>query len=274
MSSNTDNAVIDYNNIFPNPLGNWLQGTERGNVYLGEPFVSFLKDTNDPRLRFIAVKYEIPANPLATAGNENTNPDDQQGQPYGYNENTLSTAPGYPGRTGSAFLYSQINRRTLGRIDAPEFLITYAQTQLLLAEAAVRGWYNADPAELYRNAVRGHMQQLSRYDASVMISEEAQTAYLAANPFELGSALQQINTQYWVASFLNGAEAWANFRRSGFPDLAPNPYPFADPAVIGSFIRRLVYPVREKSVNTNNVNEAISRMGADNLAVRLFWDVE
>src|SRR4051812_14623106 len=60
----------------------------------------------------------------------------------------------------------------------------------------------------------------------------------------------------WVSSFLNGSEAWANFRRSGFPALAPNPYPSADPAVKGGFIHRLVYPVRERSVNTANYNEA------------------
>jgi len=37
-------------------------------------------------------------------------------------------------------------------------------------------------------------------------------------------ALKLINTQYWIASFLNGPEAFANFRRSGFPNLTPNPY--------------------------------------------------
>jgi hypothetical protein len=33
-----------------------------------------------------------------------------------------------------------------------------------------------------------------------------------------------------------------------------------------------VYPVREQSVNTANYNEAVARMGADNLATRIFWD--
>jgi hypothetical protein len=54
--------------------------------------------------------------------------------------------------------------------------------------------------------------------------------------------------------------------------LAPNTYPSADPAVAGGFVHRLVYPVREKSVNTANYNEAVTRMGADNLATRVFWD--
>jgi hypothetical protein len=100
----------------------------------------------------------------------------------------------------------------------------------------------------------------------------SQEAYLAANPFEINKALEQINTQYWISSFLNGSEVWANFRRSGFPDLEPNPYPAADPAVKGGFIHRLTYPSREASVNSANYSAAVSHMGPDNLATRIFWD--
>ncbi|RYF92020.1 MAG: SusD/RagB family nutrient-binding outer membrane lipoprotein, partial [Chitinophagaceae bacterium] len=81
---------------------------------------------------------------------------------------------------------------------------------------------------------------------------------------------QQINTQYWIASFLNGNEAWSNFRRSGFPALAANPYVGDIPA--GTFIRRLTYPVSEISANTTNVNEAIARQGPDRMDTRVWWD--
>lgn len=117
------------------------------------------------------------------------------------------------------------------------------------------------------------MDQMAQYDISAAISVVSQDAYFLANPFDPSTALQQINTQYWIASFQNGSEAWANFRRSGFPALTPNPYPSADPAVVGGFIHRLVYPVREKTVNTANYDEAVARMGVDNLATRVFWDV-
>ena len=42
---------------------------------------------------YMIVKYEFPANPLAAAGAANTNPADQQGMPYGYDETTLLSAP-------------------------------------------------------------------------------------------------------------------------------------------------------------------------------------
>lgn len=271
MQSNADNAFIAFNGTFNHPLAGQFQGTERANYYLAKPFVDYLKTTADPRLNVIAVKYDIPANPLATAGAENTNPADQQGMPFGYNESTVVNDPNYPGKVGAAWKYSQLNRRTVAKIDAPEFFITYAQTQLLMAEAVQRGWAPGTVSALYNAGVKAHMDQMKQYDALATISTASQDAYLSANPFNPATALQQINTQYWIASFLNGSEAWANFRRSGFPALTPNPFPSQDPSV-KNFIHRLVYPVREQSVNTANYKEAVARMGADNLATRIFWD--
>jgi hypothetical protein len=271
LSDNKDNALIAFNSTFNHPLAGYFQGTERGNVYLGKALIDYLKTTSDPRLRMIAVKYAAPSNPIATAGTEDTTSANQDGMPYGYNESTLLNAPGFPGKIGSAFKYSQINRRTVGKIDAPEFFITFSQTQLLLAEAAQRGYITGDVKALYNAGVKAHMSQLAQYDVLATISDGAQTAYLAANPYDATKALEQINTQYWLSSFLNGSEAWANFRRSGFPALPVNMYPGKDPSV-KDFIKRLVYPVREKSVNTTNYNAAVARMGADNLGTALFWD--
>ncbi|MGI8636960.1 MAG: SusD/RagB family nutrient-binding outer membrane lipoprotein, partial [Segetibacter sp.] len=92
-------------------------------------------------------------------------------------------------------------------------------------------------ASYYTAGIRAHMEQLATYDAGSAVSPSAIGEYLAANPLNPSKALEQINTQYWVASFLNGPETWANFRRSGFPALTPNPYP--GKTISGAFIRRL-----------------------------------
>ena len=112
------------------------------------------------------------------------------------------------------------------------------------------------------------------YDANSAVTATARDTYVAANPLTPGSELQQINTQYWIASFLNGPEAFANFRRSGYPILTPNPYgqPSNPDVPNGTFIRRLTYPTSELSVNTENVNEAIARQGVDKLSTRVWWD--
>ena len=274
MTSNDDNAVIHFNEIFTNATSSMLIGGERANYYVGKPFVDFLQSTNDPRLEHIAVIYEFPSQPLADVGNENTNPNDQIGMPYGYDENSVEDAPGFPGTNGTAFNYSQFNRRSVSRIDAPEYLVTYAQTQLLLAEASYRGFISGSAKEFYEAGIRGHMEQTLLYGEGVEISPVQQEVYLQESEvaFDSSNALEQINVQYWVASFHIWGEAWANFRRSGYPDLDPINFPGEDPSVAGDFIRRFTYPVREHSVNTSNVTAAAERMGGDNLGVHIFWD--
>jgi hypothetical protein len=159
----------------------------------------------------------------------------------------------------------------MAKVTAPYFFVTAAQNHLLLAEARQRGWITTGTVEEYYNAgVRLHMEQLASYDPASAVPGPAIDAYLDANPFDPAKALEQINTQYWIASFLNGPEAWANFRRSGYPVLTPNPYPGKD--IQGNFINRLTYPNSEISVNKANYDAAVARMGPDNLDTRVWWD--
>ncbi len=199
----------------------------------------------------------------------NRDPAIQIGMPLGYDNGTVPAQATKDG-LASFYDYSQLDRTRLAKLDAPTFLVTYAQTQLLLAEAVVRGWATGSAADYYAAGVTAHMQQLGDVDANSAVPAAAITAYLQKNPYVAASALEQINTQYWMASFLNGPEAFANFRRSGFPKLTPNPYPGKE--IKGSFINRLTYPDLELSVNKANLTEATTRQGADNLDTRVWWD--
>jgi hypothetical protein len=64
------------------------------------------------------------------------------------------------------------------------------------------GYGNAN--DLFQTGIRANMQQMAEYDASAAISDAAIQTYLNANPLNTATALEQINTQYWVTSFLNG----------------------------------------------------------------------
>jgi hypothetical protein len=271
MSSNADNAKIVCTSAWTHINGSTFNGTERANYYIAKPFIDQLKNTSDPRLSRIAILYEFPANDVATAGTKNTNPADQIGMPMGYNDATIINAPDYPGKSGAAWKYSQVNREIMGKVDATYFFITYSQTQLLLAVAVQRGWVTGNVATIYNDAVRGHMGQMAQYDAKGTIPTSEMDDYLTANPFDPAKALEQINTQYWVSCFLDGQEAWSNFRRSGYPALTPNPY-IGDPLIQGGFIRRLQHQNSERTVNTANYEAAMERIGGDNMAVRVFWD--
>jgi len=118
------------------------------------------------------------------------------------------------------------------------------------------------------------MDQLALYGAGTIVPASYQTTYINRRSVLFAAATpadktKEINTEYWIASFLNGPETWANFRRSNYPVLAPNPYP----GRTVNFITRLTYPPSEILVN-KNVQSAISNMGGDALDVKVWWDID
>ena len=269
--SNDDNAFMRHDANYLHPIGNTLNGTEGANFFLAKPFVDALKTTNDPRLSSIAIRYVgATSGPTQTPAIGSTDPALQIGMPMGNDNGTVVAAAAADG-LASFYDYSQVDRRRLTKGTTPGFFVAAAQNLLLLAEAAQHGWITTGTvAGYYEAGIRAHMGQLATFDAAAAVPAASIQPYLDANPLIPASALQQINTQYWIASFLNGPEAWANFRRSGFPVLTPNPYTGDIPA--GTFIRRITYPVSEISANTTNVNAAIAKQGPDRMDTKVWWD--
>lgn len=275
ITMNADNAYIRHDANYTQPIGATLNGGEAANFYLAKPFADQLKNTSDPRLSAIAVRYlGATSGAGQTVAASTTDPSKQIGMPIGRDNGTIGAAATADGLV-SFYEYSQVDRRRLLKTFAPVFLVTAAQTNLLLAEARFRGWITSGTvAQYYADGIAAHMDQMGVYDPNSVIAANSRDTYIAANPIIAGNELNQINTQYWIASFLNGPEAFANFRRSGFPALTPNPYgqPGNPDVPQGTFIRRLTYPTSELSVNSENVNEAIARQGADKLSTRIWWD--
>lgn len=273
MQSNADNAVVRHTPEYRNPVGTNLNGGQAPFYYMDREFVNYLKDRNDPRLTRIAVRY-IGAKQEGDQieANADRSFDAQVGIPQGFDVSDINPQAESEG-LASLYDYSQLDRLRLGGPEAPSFLVTLSQTLLLKAEAIVRGWASGDAAAEYAAAIRANMEQFSDWPGDTDISTEEIDAYIAANPLEPGKEIEQINGQYWISSLLNGPEAWANFRRSGFPVLEPNPYPGND--LSGEpFIRRLTYPDAEYTVNRSNLEAAVSRQGADNLSTRVWWDTQ
>jgi hypothetical protein len=270
IQSNADNAYILHDatggrntvNRNSNILAHEWNATGNGEVFLSKTFVDQLKNTNDPRLQWMSK--------VKSTGS--TIPSEQVGLPNGYDQNggarDVSNAPGYSGNINN---FSTIRADILLRLDGPTFLASYAQNELLLAEAAKRGWsVGANAQTHYNNGVRAAMEQLSQFNATAVIPSATIDAYLAANPYVDANGFQQINTQYWVANFLDWYETWANWRRSGFPVLTPVNYP--GNATGGQIPRRMLYPTGESSANSANFQDAIARQGANIFTTKVWWD--
>jgi hypothetical protein len=283
IETNADNVIIPYNATQTNPAPGLMNASTKQNWHIGRPFVEFLRSNSDPRMRYWVCLYSDPNS--VSGGVRNSNPADQIGAPYGFDPATISQDPIYPGELSSSiWKYSMPVRQTCGRVDSWSQMVNAAQTQLLMAEARQRGWINTSTAKAYYdNAVTQALSMKDIYsttrggDSPITAAEI--TAYLAQpnisfNGADMATALKQINTQYWVASFMNWHEGWCNFRRSGYPQLSPINYPGQDPAVTQAdgFIHRFTYPDSETNFNKKNVTDAATSIGGDNLGTRVFWD--
>jgi hypothetical protein len=274
IGDNSGNAIVAHQNVSGTPVTNGngviLLGNDPNGYRLNKTLVDFLRNKSDPRLSYLAT---VCANPSLSADKGDTSFPRQLGQPGGYDppgnggDYDLTGAPGWPKDQNA---YSIVNRYTFARLDAPTFFLTCGETELLLAEAAQRGWIAGDPATYYTAAVRSAMQQLTT-QAGAGPSDALISAWLTAHPYDPAHGLEQINEQYWIAGFMDENECFANWRRSGYPMLTPVSYP--GNVTGGTIPRRFTYPQSEVSANGVNYADAVSRLsGGDKMTSRVWWD--
>ena len=259
-------------------------------VRWSKTLIDYLKASNDPRVSAIA---EVPQDGLA-ANNDPTKSGDnafakQLGLPNGWDLNggatDISKSPGYPGGTGAGADLTPIGKYSRPRLDiytnlnSPQFVLTYAESELLLAEAKVRGWNvgAATAAAHYANGVSAALQSLTPFGPSAVITATTANAYAAANPLDVSStnaSLKMINEQYWATTgiLLNFVEAWNNWKRSGYPVLTP--IMFTGNFSRGVIPRRQLYPTTESTANPANYRVGVSNLtnGEDFWGARTWWD--
>lgn len=287
FANNDDNAMVRHTNGSPNddsaePYGKVFTSLDTQAFFLSETFVNMLQ--GDPRLPLVATVCTKGPKPGFGDGDfdlgDNTAAK-QKGMPVGYDleggEFDLSKASGYPGENFRT-VYSVPNRTVYGRSDSPSMLVTYAGNQLLLADAVTRGIISGDASTYYKNGITAAMKQFSFYEKSTStITDSDISTYLAAKPLSATKeeALKQINTEYYIHTFCNEYEAYANWRRSGYPVLTPskNAANYSGNVTNGQIPRRFMYPSNEATNNPVNYNEAVKRLnGGDKFTSRIWWD--
>ena len=196
--------------------------------------------------------------------------------------------------------------------NTPGLIMSSAEPYFLLAEAALRGWNAGGTAkDFYEAGVRASFSEwgvsgvddyLQSHDVPADFvdpltlvandgSEAALKAVALAEPNSRAAAsttspcwddattqeeqLEKIITQKWIAGFPEGKNAWAEWRRTGYPKLMMpriNNNPDIDPEV---GVRRMQFIQDEISNNPEGYAQAVELLGGpDTGATRIFWDVD
>ena len=245
MGANSDNLAYPHlaEQVNENYWYNSFTRLGRNWFAVSKPIVDYMKPLDDPRLPVYANKN--------AAGN-------YVGLDYGL-----------PGSTTVVINNYSLLGSGLRLQNSPVYLVTYAEALFAKAEGTKRGWIAGGDAAAkiaYDLAIEQSIRQWNNNDISglPLFKSHPEVQYDPAK------AIEQIATQRWVHLFLNGYEAWAEWRRTGYPMLV------AAPGANGNRIpRREAYPLQEQSNNTANYKAAVASFpygGADDLNTRVWWD--
>lgn len=236
----TDDANVKYtgaasndswptNTVFDvSPSGSYMR------IKMCSTLVEKLQSLNDPRLGVWANKIEIPfvlvsgTNIDRVANGKREISQDvadayltTYGIPIDFDQEYIGMPPGFVG--GQAFNMkpdkaqgtynphaSQLNdvyKAASGDLLQMR-LISAAEVNFILAEAAYRGWTGGSAENYY---AQGIQQSFNAWGIGSSFS-----GYVGGVPY---SGLESIITQKWIASWSAAAEAWFDWRRTGLPEL-------------------------------------------------------
>ena len=75
------------------------------------------------------------------------------------------------------------------------------------------------------------------------------------------AGLTQIAYQLWIALYMNGMEAWTQWRRTQVPSLMPGPNAVRNAGVLNGIPERMPYDDQENVLNKANVDAAVAAQG-------------
>lgn len=258
IASNSDNAAVPtYNNAQPenqNPILRMLTTGSSDLRYLASKFVNTLLSTNDPRLPILAKSVTINGN-TTYQGIDVALTDNQLAGLIRINYSTPST------NTFFSLTFTPI----------PVYVLTYSDLCFYKAEAALLGWGGLNSIDAYTYFVDGvkSAMAIQPYNITSLPTNYEQNV-LSFSGLTDDQKMEKIATQKWISLFGRNMEAFAEWRRTGYPILTPGPNLGS---TNGKIPRRGIYSTEEEALNTDNYEEAVARMSnGDSFLSKVWWD--
>ena len=257
LEANTGFLGLNYSSQNKHPLS----GTNdlfTSRTVISSLLIDNLKNLNDRRMYYFAE----PAGAQIAAGKTADDPEAYVGLDVSIDYATMNAGH-------SANLYSLLNKRYLTEeATEPRMVMTYAEQQLILAEARIRGWITSGTAiEYYESGVKSALAAVGATKASYAHGKPIDQAYI--NGYFTGEAafktapedqLKQIWMQRYLLQFMQDAQSsYFEYRRHGFPVFPINPATSLNENNKNGLPLRWLYPSSETNYNRENLEAALQR---------------
>ena len=266
IDTNDNNAYVGVG-AEPNPL--WLVASSWGEIRINATIASYMKGYSDPRSAVYFTTSKLGGD-----------------SPY------MGMRSGLEGVKPATYSgYSMPNYEQKDDM----LMFCAAETAFLRAEGALRGWDMGGSArDFYEQGVKLSFDQrkvsgADEYLANAVAVPEpfvdpvnpAKCNYTPKTKITIAwnegasteEKLERIITQKWIANFPLGFEGWADYRRTGYPEVFPSVSNLGNGVIdTNRQLRRLPFPLSEKQGNSANVSAAVSMLGGpDTGATDLWW---
>ena len=257
LEANTGFLGLNYSTQNKHPLS----GTNdlfTSRTVISSLLIDNLKNLNDRRMYYFAE----PAGAQIAAGKTTDDPEAFVGLDVSIDYATMNAGH-------SANLYSLLNKRYLTEeATEPRMVMTYAEQQLILAEARIKGWISTGNAkDYYESGVKAALAAVGATKASYAHGKPIDQAYI--NGYFTGEAafkattedqLKQIWMQRYLLQFMQDAQSsFFEYRRHGFPVFPINPATSLNENNKNGLPMRWLYPSSETNYNRENLEEALQR---------------
>ena len=266
IDTNDNNAYVGVG-AEPNPL--WLVASSWGEIRINATIASYMKGYSDPRSAVYFTTSKLGGD-----------------SPY------MGMRSGLEGVKPATYSgYSMPNYEQKDDM----LMFCAAETAFLRAEGALRCWDMGGRArDFYEQGVKLSFDQrkvsgADEYLANAVAVPEpfvdpvnpAKCNYTPKTKITIAwnegasteEKLERIITQKWIANFPLGFEGWADYRRTGYPEVFPSVSNLSNGVIdTNRQLRRLPFPLSEKQGNSANVSAAVSMLGGpDTGATDLWW---
>ncbi len=256
MTSNAHSAVLRWTGVPPyvSPFVNSVREQDFRGPAIASFFIDNLVTWNDPRI-------DIP-----TWGADNINrwgiaasQGSFVGVPSGYAVGEVVVKRSY--------FFSNTSARSLMTDPMTGQIMNFAEQQLLLAEAALKGWIDGNPETFYNTgALNSITLWIPEYNVPIgNYLSAADMQWFESDSFE--EKMEKIHLQKYYAMFMMDFQQWFEYRRTGYPTLPKG----AGLMNNGEIPSRLNYPVYVQSTNPTNYRSAVSGQGPDNISTKVWW---
>jgi Starch-binding associating with outer membrane len=257
FEGNNDNGVYTYLPTSPDQFPLYSSRIGSFNEFrASKTLMDTLKSIDDARMPIIF---------RPTPDTENSDTLDYVGIPNGMNDVDAlqyNGGPQFQSRIGIIYYEESITPE--GLKVAKGIIMTYAELQFLLAEAAEKGLITGDSEVFYENGVTASFNYFG-LDVSDGYFSQPETEFTGTQQ----EKLNKIGLQKWISLYYNGMEAWFDWRRTGIPYLKP-----AISNQNGDRIPvRFYYPISEEKLNGDSYKEAINRQGPNDINTKM-WHLQ